>query len=195
MNDCSFRDQLLGLQQTDAQLQAEHDRRIREMMERDMKIWQKVVAVVVALGGVSMFVGLGYLNLANPQMPLATRAATAATMLFALAWTYLALWTLRRGKITRMHGATQAGLVWAFVLFLFIGTFVQAGRTSDKDFTTWAMLHTVGWLVIGAVFVIVNQIRQSTLITQEEILRLQLRLEKIASSTSQQTSPDSSPTP
>lgn len=181
MNERSLREEMLELQRADPRLQAEYNRRIREMMENELKPWQKVFAAAAAAGGVAMFLGLGYLNLLTPPMSLPARVGTTVTMAFALAWTYLALSTLLKGRVTRIHGNVQAGLVWAFVLFLFIGTFIQAGASSDKQFGTWAMLHTLGWLVIGAVFVVVNQIRQSALNIQEEILRLQLRLEQMAS--------------
>lgn len=185
MNEHNFRDELLGLQQTDPALQAEHDRRIHEMMEVRLKPLHRGVLLATTVLSVLLFFGfVTAVILSIGKLPWQVPAMFVLGSLFSAGWAVLATRTLRKGTMTRgRESSSTSALVWVFAVFQFILFFGLATQAPAKHAHqgTWMILFSLFFVIAGLGNLILTKIDQSSATTEEQILRLQLRMEQLAS--------------
>ncbi len=185
MSDRDFRDELLGLQQANPELQAQCDRRIREMMEVELRPIQRAVLFATASVGVLFFLGFAWAAIwAIGRFSWQVPAMFAVGSLLGAAWSLLAVRALRRGRLTRgREWISSSVLVWLFAVaqfMLFFGLGTQANAKHAYQ-GTWMILFSLFFVIAGAANLIMTKIDQSSAQTEEQILRLQLRMEQLAS--------------
>jgi hypothetical protein len=185
MNDRNFREELLGLQQTDPELRAECDRRVREMMEVQLRPVPRAVWTASTILSALLFVGFAVAAAWSiGRLPWGASAALGTGSVFGAGLAVLGVSVLRKGRIARNRDANTATfLVWAFSIIQFI-LFFQAAMifkgTPNTYVGTWMMLSSLGYLLMGVAFLLGNKIDQAALKTEEQFLRLQLRMEQLA---------------
>jgi hypothetical protein len=182
MGTHSLRDELAALEGFSPTLKAAYERRVREMVERQITAGQRAIWSLVALLSTGLFLGFGYLGLSGIRgMPWEARAGFLAGSLFALAFAVLGGLIVARGRYRpKAHSAIYHGLAWGVTLVTFVLAFQLAPRVTDPYRGTQMMLLSVGFLVMGLGFLLKNVTEQAALKTQEEMLRLQIQIAELA---------------
>ena len=178
MEDRNMKKELVALEQVDPELTAERERRIIELMEKKLSPAERISWLLASVMGIAFFLGFGFVAVYAPsEFPWWGRAGFVVGSLFGMLFAVLAVSIIRRGKIIRnRHPNAAAGLGWAAVVILFTLVFMFGQRLPDHNTSTWMMLCSVAFLVMGAAGLTKNWVEQSALKAEEQFLRLELQL-------------------
>jgi len=159
-----------------------HEREIRETMERKLSAPGKVVFAVVeaVMLGTAGLCGWLAVHRWESAPPLAL-VGLGVGVLFALASAAMIADVLRRGSIDRLKLPRRVvGLAWVFIVAMVTIFMLATGRTPDAVRSVYTVAYGLVFLVMAAVFLIVQRIEQAELKTREKLLELELRLAEIA---------------
>jgi hypothetical protein len=163
-------------------LEAELARRVNDMLEQRLHPVHRAMWLASGLAGIASAGLLGYVASSwRGSVPWQATAGLAAGAIFGIAWAAIAYSIVRRGKIIRnLHPSQIAGWVWAVALVQFIVFSVVAPQAKHHYVATVGMIDSIGYLVLGAAWLVTNLVSQASLRSEEQFLKLQLQLADMA---------------
>jgi MFS family permease len=174
-------DRLCELEPLNPELRGKYEQALKDVFERKLSWAMKVFVGGVGAASLAIAIYLGSLAFAHQELRPLARIGLAGGAAFALAWTMLAGWTLRKGK---WHGKIQptvaATLAWLGAVFMETLFLVLAPTASDPYLATVGILGGMVILVGAGFQLIGTRIQQSELQMRELILRMEYRLAEFA---------------
>lgn len=177
-----FSDRLLGLEQrnVDAGLRDRYRREVEAMLVRPLGPPQRLLHIVVAVGGL---VGAGVcaaLVVSEPEelRPL-TRATLTLLTVFGASWSVWAAGVVRRGAVHRRRDrGAAARMAFGFTLTMVL---VLAGLASASPGPNSLVMLMVAlaMLIAAAVVMLSHAIEQAELRGREQVLAVELRLAQL----------------
>lgn len=178
MNDYDVRSKLISLQQTNPTLKAEHDRRIREMMEVELKPGHRrgwLVSGIISFLATAQWAFVAITTWPQVQWPAHT--AFVALAVGCMMWAILAMSIVRAGKIVRaVHLPWGIGIITLLAYVLFIMSFAQAPYTRNLSASIMILFGGLSALVSAGVVIVLYRMDQTKFTLQEELLRMQLQI-------------------
>lgn len=176
MTDRDIRSELLSLQQADPALKAEHDRRIREMMEMELKPSHRVgwivSGVISVIASVQWAVGAAAVWMST-QSQWPVRVSFIALSVASLMWAILSFSIVRRNRVIRsVHLPWGIAVLTVLAYVLWIASFLQAARTGNLS----VAMAGISALIAGGVVIVLYRMEQNAFKVQEEQLRTQLQI-------------------
>lgn len=160
------------------------------MMEIQLKPAHRAVLTATTVLSVVFFFGfIAAIVLSIGKLPWQVPAMFALGSLFSGAWAVLAIRTLRKGAMIRgRESSSTSALVWVFSVFQFILFFGLATQAPAKHAYqgTWMILFSLFFVIAGLGNLICAKIEQSSASTEEQMLRMQLRMEQLAAGKGQE---------
>lgn len=185
MTDRNIRGELLSLQQTTPALKTDHDRRIREMMEVELKPSHRkgwIVSGVISVLAALQWAFGAVMTWKQVQWPghVSLIALSAATLL----WAVLSFSIARGNRVVRsVHLPWGIGIITLLVYVLWIMSFMQAEYTHNPVLTMKILVGGLSALVAGGVVIILYRMDQTAFKVQEEQIRTQLQIADLIETT------------
>ncbi len=179
MEDRNLRDELLAQDRMDSEFEAELARRIKGMLETRLSPTRRIAWLVSGIVGLVNTILIGFVAVSHRNtLPWQATAGLAVGSLFGVVWVAIAYSIVRSGRIIRnRHPILIAGWVWGLTLVVFIMFSVIAPQSRHHYTATVGMIDALGYLLIGACYLITNSVAQSSLQGEEQFLKLQLQLQ------------------
>jgi MFS family permease len=172
---------LSELEPVNPNLRGRYEQALQDAFERKLNTPMKVFIGCVGAMSIVIAVFLGSLAVVHRELPALARIGLGGGAVFALAWTALAGWTLRKGAwYGKIQPTAAAALGWVFAVFLETLFLVLAPLAPDPYQWTVALFMGLA-ILVGAGFQLVTTcIQQSELRMRETILRMEYRLAELA---------------
>ncbi len=173
------RERLLKLEQITPSLKRRYEREIADMLEQKMTGIRRWIWLVAALAGLGFAVGFSIMAVVLPaEFPWQGRVGFAGSALFGVGWAILGFRVFRKGSLNlKTDMGASAAMSWIFPVFL-VTIFMMAAPNNIAGVRM--ILFGMVFLVMGAVFLIVNMIVQSHLKSSEKLLEIEYRLAELA---------------
>jgi hypothetical protein len=176
MTDRNIRRELLSLQQTDPTLKTEYDRRIREMMEVELKPAHRrgwIVSGVISILASLQWAAGAVTTWRATQSQWPVHVSFIAVSVASLCWAVLSFSIVRRNRVLRsVHLPWGIGIITILAYVLWITGFLQAEHTGNLS----VAMAGLSALVAGGVVIILYRMEQNAFKVQEEQLRTQLQI-------------------
>lgn len=176
-----LRDRLCELESYNPHLRERYAREVRNMLEKNLTLHQKVFVANVLVASLAIGAFLGGLAVVHDELPLLARAGLAGGTVFGVAWAYLCGRALRRGTWElRVQPPAMAGLSWALAVLLSTCFLLLAPQAPDHFQATVGLFMALTILVGAGVMLVSARVQQAELRTQEALLRLEHRIAEMA---------------
>jgi hypothetical protein len=174
-------DRLCALEPFNPVLRGKYEQALKDVFERKLSWSMKVYVGLVGVASLAIAIFLGSMGFIHAELPLPARLGLAGGTAFALAWTVLAGWTLRRGTwYVRIQPTLIAVLGWIFAVLLETLFLVLAPAAPDHYLWTVAIMAGMVILIGAGVQLIGTSIQQTDLRMRESFLRMEYRLAELA---------------
>jgi hypothetical protein len=169
------------LEPVNPQLRSQYEQALKDVFERKLTPVMKAFVGFIGVMSLAITVFLGIHAVVQVKLPVLARLGLAGGAVFALAWTALCGWTLRKGAwFSRIQPTIIAALGWVFAVFMETLFLVLAPLAPDPYLWTVAILAGLV-ILVGAGFQLVGtRIQQSEMQVREAILRMEYRIAEIA---------------
>jgi hypothetical protein len=176
----SLRDKLIAAEPQTQALRAEHERKVRAMMEKTLSVPNRIGFLFGTLASVGGAAGAAIILLRVwRHLPLAAIGGLAAGAILSLVAAALAARILVRGRLDRDRDTNAlAGVIWAFTVILVVSFTLTGGMDNIRGVGMTVM--GVVFLIGAAVVLLRTVIERSELHTREKLLELELRLAEIS---------------
>jgi hypothetical protein len=176
----SLRDRLCELEPQNPLLRERYQKEIQAMLERKLRLGEKVFIGVVSVGALVQAGFLAAMTWMHGELPVLARVGMAGGALFSLAFTVLGVRTLRRGVWElRFQPAVIAALFWCFAVLLETCFLVLAPQFPDHFPATVALFLGLVLLIAAGVMLVNARVDQAESRTREALLRLEYRLAEL----------------
>jgi hypothetical protein len=176
-----FAQRLVAAQHVDSTLRQQYEREVKTMLEKKLTLATKTLHWFVGLLSAAMAVSFAVVAIIGKVLPWEARLGFAVGTLFASAWTFLMIRTIRRGTINlRFDEEAQAGFSWGFVVILVTLFMLIGGRLPDKLTGISMVVNGLVFLIGAAVFLLSHVINESRMKLEERLLETQLKIAELA---------------
>ncbi len=172
---------LSELEPVNPYLRNQYEQALKDVFERKLSVAMKVFVGFIGVMSLAIAVFLASMAAIHRELPVLVQIGLAGGVVFSLAWTALAGWTLRKGTwYGKIQPTVAAVLGWVFAVFLETLFLVLAPLAPDPYLWTVAILAGLVILIGSGVQFIGTRIRQSELQMRESFLRMEYRLAELA---------------
>lgn len=181
MNESNLREQLLCQETGTPSLRENYERKLKEMMEKELNGMQRWLWRGAVLYGLltSVAFGIGAALSTAQRLPWEAAVAFGVGSLFSLIWVFLCVRILHRNKMYVKRDANrQAGLFWMFVCILICLGFSAAFKLPDNKGPI-VLLIGVALLVMGIGSLLVTVVEKNSLTNREQMLKIELRIAEL----------------
>lgn len=175
-----FGDRLAELEPSNPDLRGKYEKALKDVFERKLSWPMKAFIGLVGAMSIGIAIFLGSNLLLHPELPVLAHVGLAAGVVFALAWTALCGWTLRKGMwFAKIQPTVIAALGWVFAVLLVALFLMLAPLAPNPYLWTVAILSGMVILIGAGVQMIGTQVQKSELTMRESMLRLEYRLAEL----------------
>jgi hypothetical protein len=172
---------LSELEPVNPNLRDRYEQALKDVFERKLSVAMKVFVGFIGAMSLVIAVFLGYNAAIHRELPVLAQIGLAGGVVFSLAWTALAGWTLRKGTwYGKIQPTVAAALGWVFAVMLVTQFLVLAPLAPDPYLWTVAILSGLVILIGSGVQLIGTLIQRSELQMRESFLRMEYRLAELA---------------
>lgn len=162
-----------------------YQREVRAMLEKPLKIRQRVACALSMVLGLYFFIQFGYAAIAFGELPVTSRLGFALGSVFGLVWCCATIRILRRGAINiRTDPTFTTGIMWVFLVLMMVIFLHQGMEAEDAAAGARTIVYGLVFLLMGCVFMIRNFVEQSENRMREELLEIKLRLAELGAGAS-----------
>lgn len=184
MSHNNFSDRLVSAERMTPAFRDRYEMEVKAMLEKKLTRPQRVGYALSALMGVAFLVVFGALAiLTGRELPAWARALFGVGSVFGLVWAILVGRIVITGKVNLRTGAnTLVGLSWGFVVTVVTVLMIVGMDRTEPVKSVYMVLVGLVYLLVAAMFMILNRIDQSELKTREKLLEIELRLAELKES-------------
>jgi len=178
----TFRDELVDMEKADTSCKEKYEKEMKEMFEKKLTRWEKLLWIVGLGMGLGFFVLFGTLAIIVPkEFPLWGRFIWIFGAVFGLVFAALSVWILKKGTVNlKTDDMAAAGLGWAFIVIIASIVLVHSGDLPEPITGVRMLVSILIFEVMAAAMLLKAIIQRSELNTREKLLEIEYHLAELA---------------
>ena len=176
----SFKQQLLDSEPVNPVLRDRYQKEIEAMFEQKLRFFMMAVQIFGLILGVFFVIIFSYATIISPpELPWLVRSMFILGVIAGIACIAFSVINLKKGSINqKTYPTMMTGMIWIVVVFMVTASMLLSSQFSEPVRGVQMVLNNLVFLVMGAVFMLQINIKQSGLKTQI-LLRIEHQLAEL----------------